>query len=227
MSRRRDSGKGGTYTAGVEPPKDPEEPNGRAPERPAEEAAAAPPPGPPDTAAPLGRKAEAVARILAQPVPPVFVVAGSSMRPTIPPGSRVRVVPLAEPPVPGDVAVLEAAGRRTLHRVVHVVGDGETGLVFHAGDAPGGTGLAPLRAVIGKAVAILEPSDLPFPDLAHLPADVKRRYAMRLARCRAWATARRMATALRLTPPPAPGAEEAVRGVPPAPPGSDATPPTG
>lgn len=220
MTPRPDPGKDGTYTAGVETPKGPDEPQAGAPERPAE---AAPPPEP----APLGRKAEAVARILSQPLPPVFVVAGSSMRPTIPPGSRVRVVPLAERPVPGDVVVLEAAGKRTLHRVVHVVGDGDTGLVFHAGDAPGGTGLAPLRAVIGKAVAILEPAGLPFPDLARLPSDVKRRYAMRLARCRAWATARRMATALRLTPPPVEAAGGAAPGVPSPVEGGDATPPTG
>lgn len=199
----------------MEPPKAPEE-DGRDPDRRAE----------PAPEGPQGRRAAAVAWILSQPVPPVFVVAGRSMEPTIPFGSRVRVVALTEPPVPGDVVVLEGAGSRTLHRVLHVVGAGETGLVFHAGDASGGTGLAPLRSVVGKAVAFLDPPDLPFPSLARLPRDAKRRYALRVARCRAWATVRRVARALRLTPSPA-GDE------PPTPPpsalapGVDATPPTG
>jgi hypothetical protein len=76
-----------------------------------------------------------------------LTIAGSSMEPTLPLGTRVRVTPCPRPRA-GDVVVLAAGDHVVVHRLLAVVGP----VVVHAGDA-GRPGLARRRDVIGRVAA--------------------------------------------------------------------------
>jgi len=89
----------------------------------------------------------------------VVTIAGASMSPTLPLGTRVLVA-TAEPPTPppavGDVVLLAAHPRPIIHRVVHVARAGDSHAVYHRGDAGGGIGVACGGTLLGTVVAVLE-----------------------------------------------------------------------
>lgn len=117
------------------------------------------------------------------------------MEPSIPLGARVRVVPVSGPLHRGDVVLVESGASRVLHRVVHVVRDGDATLVFHAGDASGAAGVVPREAVLGRAVAILSPEGLPFPTPDRLELDVLARLDRASRRSRVYSRLREISRA--------------------------------
>lgn len=102
------------------------------------------------------------------------------MVPTLPPGTRLRVAPLAGAAVlhAGEVLVLRSRHGLLVHRLLMAFGPGQAHVV-HAGDAGGGLGVASRPAVVGRVLGLADsPQPLPPP-----PAAVRAR--LRGARWRA------------------------------------------
>ncbi len=90
------------------------------------------------------------------------------MAPTLPPGTRLRVAPLAGTAVlrPGDVLVLRSQHGLLVHRLLTVFGPARARVV-HGGDAGGGLGVAPRAAVVGRVLGLVDsPEALPAPQAA-------------------------------------------------------------
>jgi len=87
-------------------------------------------------------------------------VVGSSMEPTVPRGSRAVVVRTGPDGLQvGDLALIEGAQGRILHRIVFRAKIGDLALVFHRGDVVGGgIGVIEEAAVAGRALALVTAS---------------------------------------------------------------------
>jgi len=126
-------------------------------------------------------------------LPPTLVVVGASMAPTLPPGTRLRVAPLAGAAVlrPGEVLVLRSRQGLLVHRLLLPFGPGHAHVV-HAGDAGGGLGVAPREAVVGRVLGLVDsPEPLPQP-----PAAVRARLRGARRRARLYVLLRACALAL-------------------------------
>jgi hypothetical protein len=112
--------------------------------------------------------ADALRFVLAQGLPAVIEVSGTSMQPTIARGAKVDVAALAErePLAPGDVALVATRdGGLVLHRVMAAFEEDGVGHVVHQGDARASTfAIAARRDVLarvaGTAGAAASPSRL-------------------------------------------------------------------
>ncbi len=137
-------------------------------------------------------------------MPAEVEVAGGSMEPTLPRGSRVKVssIDVQTELHVGDVVVIVARepGDLIVHRVMHAFVDDGKPLVIHQGDARGAAfGVVPRESVIALVSGL---ADASVEVLGHLrPAD-PRRFAVRRAACRAYAVAWRVARAAGLRPSP-------------------------
>jgi hypothetical protein len=80
---------------------------------------------------------------------------GQSMRPFIPDGSEVRVVPLDSPPRVGEVVLLQVAGELALHRVVEVFTAAGRRYVRTRGDARRTPDPPlPVETILGRAAEV-------------------------------------------------------------------------
>lgn len=131
-------------------------------------------------------------------VPPVVTVAGVSMAPGLPPGARLRVVPLDGPLAVGDVVVLRGGAASASAFVVHRVAgiDARDGLVAHRGDAGGRVGFAPSSALVGRVAARLDAPDARVPSPSDLDPAAARAFGRAAARCRAYLALRSWARRL-------------------------------
>jgi hypothetical protein len=123
----------------------------------------------------------------------VVQIIGGSMEPTLPRGSRVRVVPLDGVPPLGAVLLFRAGSGDLVHRLVWSARLRGELLLFHKGDAPGRVGFAPAAAAIGRVTAILSSAN----DRAGAPLPVtgppRRAYRRAQLGCRAYVLLRRLA----------------------------------
>lgn len=118
-----------------------------------------------------------------------IALAGASMTPNLPAGTRVLVaIDLDRRAEPGDV-VLFSGEPPVLHRVLHVVRLRRRTVLFHRGDAGGGIGITDNTGLLGLAIAVLSPQPGPVPAVADLPLPAQDSYcrARRLAILAAWA----------------------------------------
>jgi hypothetical protein len=117
------------------------------------------------------------------PFPPVFEIAGDSMKPSLLRGWRVRVIPLNGDPEPGAIVLFDTRSGHLIHRALHTARFRDGAWVFHQGDAGGRFGLIPTASALGRVAAIISPADLPLPTLDRLTHE--RRAAFYAARLRA------------------------------------------
>jgi hypothetical protein len=107
-------------------------------------------------------RADALRFVLAQGLPAVIEVRGSSMEPTIAKGARVDVAALGEsdPLEAGDVVLVATSGGvLLLHRVMAAFDEGGARFVVHQGDAPASTfAVAARRDVLARVTAHIAPT---------------------------------------------------------------------
>jgi len=98
---------------------------------------------------------QAVRLVLDQGHPVAVDVIGGSMTPTIEPGTRVRIEPIAEDLHPGDIVLILNSNEAelVLHRVIRLFAEGGQRYVIHQGDAlRADFSTCPREAVVGRAV---------------------------------------------------------------------------
>ena len=98
---------------------------------------------------------QAVRLVLDQGHPVAVDVIGGSMTPTIEPGTRVRIEPIAEDLHPGDIVLILNSNEAelVLHRVIRLFAEGGQHFVIHQGDERSSAFGTCLRdAVLGRAV---------------------------------------------------------------------------
>jgi hypothetical protein len=122
----------------------------------------------------------------------IVEVAGNSMEPSLPRGSRVRIGPADGPLAIGDVVLFQGRTQPVLHRVVAVFLERGREHVVHRGDAGGGMGLVPREAVLGRVVEVLSPAT-PLPTLERMDAAARRAFGRARLRGFAYVIARRAA----------------------------------
>jgi hypothetical protein len=137
--------------------------------------------------------------------PPLLIeIAGRSMEPALPAGSRVWVLPcdgLARQPRSGDVVALRSGGALLVHRLVWSASFSDGARLFHRGDAGGGVGIAPADALVGGVAGVASPAEVPLPAFDRLGARARRDFRHCQARCLVFVLLRH--AALRLGPAPA------------------------
>jgi hypothetical protein len=135
--------------------------------------------------------ADALRFVLAQGLPAVIEVSGTSMAPTLAKGAKVDVRALAatEPIAVGDVVLVAAAGGGLLiHRVMAEFEDAGARFVVHQGDARTST-----FAIAARADVIARLLGAPALDVA-----ARARFRRRRLTCEAFVAARRAARTLHL-----------------------------
>jgi len=98
---------------------------------------------------------QAVRLVLDQGHPVAVDVVSGSMTPTIEPGTRVRVEPIAEDLHPGEIVLILSSNEAelVLHRVIRLFAGGGQHFVIHQGDAQSSAfGTCLREAVLGRAV---------------------------------------------------------------------------
>ena len=98
---------------------------------------------------------QAVRLVLDQGHPVAVDVVSRSMTPTIEPGTRVRIEPIAEDLHAGDIVLILSSNEAelVLHRVIRLFAEGGQHFVVHQGDAQSSTfGTCLREAVLGRAV---------------------------------------------------------------------------
>lgn len=98
---------------------------------------------------------QAVRLVLDQGHPVAVDVVSGSMTPTIEPGTRVRIEPIAEDLHPGDIVLILSSNEAelVLHRVIRLFAEGGQHFVIHQGDAQSSAfGTCLREAVLGRAV---------------------------------------------------------------------------
>jgi hypothetical protein len=123
--------------------------------------------------------------VLEQGVPAEIQLTGSSMEPTLPRGTRVKVSPVDDRTElhAGDILVIatEDPGVLITHRLMHAFVDGGRQLVIHQGDAAGAAfGVVPREHVIARVTGV--------------PTAGGPRFLQRRLAGRAYALAHRLAT---------------------------------
>ena len=116
-------------------------------------------------------------KLWASDSPLVVEVAGDSMSPSLQRGWRVRVEPVSAEVCAGDILLLDFGGPRpVLHRAVHLFTREGAPFVIQRGDAGGPLTVSHLGSVVGRATAILSPSETKMPSVERLPPAVGRRF---------------------------------------------------
>jgi hypothetical protein len=144
--------------------------------------------------------------VLAQGLPAVVEVRGTSMMPAFAVGDRLNVEPAAirtgEPDLEvGDIVLVIAADAAELvvHRVMHVFSEGGRRFVAHQGDMPGSSfAICGRAAVIGKVTGFEADAARPLPTVERMTAAERARFRRRAAACALYCRARRLAGSLRL-----------------------------
>jgi hypothetical protein len=125
---------------------------------------------------------QAVRLVLDQGHPVAVDVVSGSMTPTIEPGTRVTVEPIAEDLHPGDIVlILSSNGAElVLHRVIRLFAEGGQHFVIHQGDAQSSAFDTCLRdAVLGRAVGFPLTPARALPTLEVLDPAALRRFQRR------------------------------------------------
>ena len=125
---------------------------------------------------------QAVRLVLDQGHPVAVDVVGGSMTPTIEPGTRVSVEPIAEDLHPGDIVLILCSNEAelVLHRVIRLFAEGGQHFVIHQGDVQGSAFDTCLReAVLGRAVGFPLTPERALPTLEVLDPEALRRFQRR------------------------------------------------
>ena len=125
---------------------------------------------------------QAVRLVLDQGHPVAVDVVSGSMTPTIEPGTRVRVEPIAEDLHPGEIVLILSSNEAelVLHRVIRLFAGGGQHFVIHQGDAQSSDfGTCLREAVLGRAVAFSLTSARALPTLDVLDPAALRRFQRR------------------------------------------------
>ena len=125
---------------------------------------------------------QAVRLVLAQGFPVAVDVVGRSMSPTIEPGTRVRIEPVAADLHPGDIVLILSSNEAelVLHRVIRLFAEGGQHFVIHQGDAHSSAFDTCLReAVLGRAVGFPLTPAVALPTLEVLDPSALRRFRRR------------------------------------------------
>ena len=125
---------------------------------------------------------QAVRLVLDQGHPVAVDVVSGSMTPTIEPGTRVRVEPIAEDLHPGDIVLILSSNEAelVLHRVIRLFAEGGQHFVIHQGDAQNSAfGTCLREAVLGRAVGFPLTPARALPTLEVLDPAALRRFQRR------------------------------------------------
>jgi hypothetical protein len=125
---------------------------------------------------------QAVRLVLDQGHPVAVDVVSGSMTPTIEPGTRVRVEPIAEDLHPGEIVLILSSNEAelVLHRVIRLFAGGGQHFVIHQGDAQSSAfGTCLREAVLGRAVGFPLTSARALPTLEVLDPAALRRFQRR------------------------------------------------
>ncbi len=125
---------------------------------------------------------QAVRLVLDQGLPVAVDVVTGSMTPTIEPGTRVTIEPIAEDLHPGDIVLILSSNEAelVLHRVIRLFAEGGQHFVIHQGDAQSSAFGSCLReAVLGRAVGFPLTPARALPTLEVLDPAARRRFQRR------------------------------------------------
>ena len=125
---------------------------------------------------------QAVRLVLDQGHPVAVDVVSGSMTPTIEPGTRVSVEPIAEDLHPGDIVLILSSNQAelVLHRVIRLFAEGGQHFVIHQGDAHSSAfGTCLREAVLGRAVGFPLTSARALPTLDVLDPAALRQFQRR------------------------------------------------
>lgn len=125
---------------------------------------------------------QAVRLVIDQGHPIAVDVVGGSMTPTIEPGTRVRIEPIAEDLHPGDIVLILSSNEAelVLHRVIRLFAEGDQHFVIHQGDAQScAFGTCLREAVLGRAVGFPLTPARALPTLEVLDPAALRRFQRR------------------------------------------------
>ena len=125
---------------------------------------------------------QAVRLVLDQGLPVAVDVVTGSMTPTIEPGTRVTIEPIAEDLHPGDIVLILSSNEAelVLHRVIRLFAEGGQHFVIHQGDAQSSAFGTCLRgAVLGRAVGFPLTPARALPTLEVLDPAARRRFQRR------------------------------------------------
>ncbi len=122
---------------------------------------------------------QAVRLVLDHGLPVAVDVISGSMTPTIEPGTRVTVEPIAEDLHPGDIVLILSSNEAelVLHRVIRLFAVGCQHFVIHQGDAQSSAfGTCLREAVLGRAVGFPLTPSRALPTLEELDPAALRRF---------------------------------------------------
>jgi len=125
---------------------------------------------------------QAVRLVLDQGLPVAVDVVTGSMTPTIEPGTRVTIEPIAEDLHPGDIVLILSSNEAelVLHRVIRLFAEGGQHFVIHQGDAQSSAfGTCLREAVLGRAVGFPLTPARALPTLEVLDPAARRRFQRR------------------------------------------------
>lgn len=125
---------------------------------------------------------QAVRLVLDHGRPVAVDVVSGSMIPTIEPGTRVTIEPIAEDLHPGDIVLILSCDEAelVLHRVIRLFAEGGQHFVIHQGDARSSAlGTCPREAVLGRAVGFPLAPARALPTLEVLEPAALRRFQRR------------------------------------------------
>ena len=125
---------------------------------------------------------QAVRLVLDQGLPVAVDVVTGSMTPTIEPGTRVTIEPIAEDLHPGDIVLILSSNEAelVLHRVIRLFAEGGQHFVIHQGDAQSSAfGTCLREAVLGRAVGFPLTPARALPALEVLDPAARRRFQRR------------------------------------------------
>ena len=147
---------------------------------------------------------QAVRLVLAEGFPVAVDVVGGSMTPTIEPGTRVSVEPIAEGLHPGDIVLILSSNEAelVLHRVIRLFAGGGQHFVIHQGDAQSAAfGTCVREAVLGQAVGFPLTPARALPTLEVLDPAALRRFQRRRRVSLLYSLSRRTMFRLRVIDP--------------------------
>jgi hypothetical protein len=99
------------------------------------------------------------------------------MEPSLQRGWTVRVRPLEQEPVPGDVLLFRSEGQLLVHRIVFAGSWRGLARLLHVGDAGGRVGMTGRENALGLVVGVVHPEGQPSLTLDQLDRRTMRRFA--------------------------------------------------
>lgn len=141
---------------------------------------------------------DALRLVLAQGLPAVVTVTGTSMTPSLALGERLQVQPLAAggPARTGEIVLVITSDSTELllHRVMHVFSHGGRAYVVHQGDAAASTfAICPSELVLARATGFVEDPGRPLPTVEAMSAAMRAQFHRRRLACVAFCWSRRLA----------------------------------